>query len=177
MKKFLTIIGIIFIFFFFYFLQANFFTWFNIGGVMPNIFVILVLFIGLFIGKKVGLILGFIFGIYIDVLIGKAVGISAIMLGIIGIFAEYIDKNFSKDSRITIMLMVAISTMIYEIGMYAFQVLKWGATLEIVSFFRILGIEVFFNVILVIIFYPCIQKVGYIVENIFKNKTILTRYF
>lgn len=52
MKKTITIITIIFIFFLIYFLQANFFTWFNMAGVMPNLYVILVLFIGLFMKRK-----------------------------------------------------------------------------------------------------------------------------
>ena len=104
MKKILTLIAIIITFFIIYFLQANFFTWFTINGVMPNLFVIFVLWIGLFIGKKSGLIFGLLFGIYIDILIGKTIGLSGIMLGIIGLIAEYIDKNFSKDSRLTIML-------------------------------------------------------------------------
>lgn len=52
MKKTITIISIILVFFLIYFLQANFFTWFNIAGIMPNLYVILVLFIGLFIKRK-----------------------------------------------------------------------------------------------------------------------------
>lgn len=52
MKKTITILCIILIFFLIYFLQANVFTWFNIGGIMPNLYVILVLFIGLFMKRK-----------------------------------------------------------------------------------------------------------------------------
>ena len=52
MKKAGIIMLIILAFFIIYFLQANFFTWFNIFGIMPNLFVILILFVGLFAGKK-----------------------------------------------------------------------------------------------------------------------------
>lgn len=52
MKKTVTIISIILTFFLIYFLQSNFFTWFNIAGIMPNLYVILVLFIGLFMKRK-----------------------------------------------------------------------------------------------------------------------------
>ena len=37
-----------------FFLQNNFFTWFNIAGVMPNLFVVLVLFVSLYSDKKLG---------------------------------------------------------------------------------------------------------------------------
>ena len=177
MKKILTLIAIIITFFIIYFLQANFFTWFTINGVMPNLFVIFVLWIGLFIGKKSGLIFGLLFGIYIDILIGKTIGLSGIMLGIIGLIAEYIDKNFSKDSRLTIMLIIAASTAIYEIGIYIFQIIKWKISPEILPFIQTLLIEILFNVILSIILYPIIQKLGNLAESKFKSKTILTRYF
>ena len=177
MKKFLSIICLILTFFIIYFLQANFFTWFTISGVMPNLFVVLVLFIGLFIGKKLGLIFGLLFGIYLDLLLGKSIGVSGIMLGVIGLIAEHLDKNFSKDSRVTIILMVAGSTIIYEVGCYIFQILKWNVLIELLPFIKTLFIEVIFNIVLVIILYPLIQKTGYYVENLFKNKTVLTRYF
>ena len=137
-----------------------FFSWFNIFGIMPNLFVILILFVGLFAGKKIGLILGLIFGILIDLLIGKSIGISGILLGAIGLIAEYCDKNFSKDSKLTIILMVIISTFIYEVGIYAFTI-----------------IEMLYNSLLIIILYPLIHKLGYAMENVFKSKTIMTRYF
>lgn len=177
MKKAGVIALIIIIFFIIYFLQSNFFTWFNILGIMPNLFVILILFIGLFAGKKLGLILGMIFGIIIDLLIGESIGISGILLGIIGLIAEYCDKNFSKDSKLTIILIVIISTILYEVGIYIFTVVKNGIELEIISFAKIISIEIIYNSLLIIILYPIIHRLGYIVENIFKSKTVMTRYF
>ena len=177
MKKAGIIALIILSFFIIYFLQANFFTWFNIFGIMPNLFVILILFVGLFAGKKLGLILGLIFGILIDLLIGKAIGISGILLGIRGLIAEYCDKNFSKDSKLTIILMVIISTIIYEVGIYAFTIIKDGIEIELLSFAKILLVEILYNSLLIIIIYPLLHKLGYAIENIFKSKTIMTRYF
>ncbi|MCI9039196.1 MAG: rod shape-determining protein MreD [Clostridia bacterium] len=177
MKKFLSIIGLILTFFIIYFLQANFFTWFHIAGVKPNLFIVLILFIGLFMGNKLGFVFGLLLGIYIDLVIGKAVGISGIMLGIVGIVGEYLDKNFSKDSRVTMILMVAGSTAIYEVGQYIFQILRWNIPIELLPFIKILLIEVIFNVVLVIILYSLIQKVGNCLEGLFKSKSVLTRYF
>lgn len=177
MKKAISIILLILVFFIIYFIQSNFFTWFNIYGIQPNLFIIYILFIGLFTGKKLGLIFGIIFGFYLDVVIGRQIGISGIMLGIIGIIAEYLDKNFSKESRITIMLMIAGSTIIYEVGCYIFNVISLGITVEIISFGKILLIEVLYNIIITIILYPLIQKLGHILEETFKTKNILTRYF
>ncbi len=177
MKKTFAIIGLVLTFFIIYFLQANFFTWFNIAGVMPNLFVILILFIGLFIGRKLGVVFGLLFGIYLDLIIGKSVGISGLMLGVVGLWGEYLDKSFSKDSRITLMLMVASSTAIYEIGEFIFRIIKWNILIEIIPFIKILLLEIIFNITLSIILYPLIQRVGNYMESLFKNKKVLTRYF
>lgn len=177
MKKFLSILGLILTFFMIYFLQANFFTWFHIAGVKPNLFVVFILFIGLFVGNKLGFVFGLMLGIYLDLLIGKTVGISGFMLGIIGLIGEYLDKNFSKDSRITLIFMVMGSTAIYELGQYFFQILRWKFDIEILPFITTLMVEVIFNAVLVIILYPLIQKVGNGLEKVFKSKSVLTRYF
>jgi len=160
-----------------YFLQANFFTWFNLADIKPNLFVILVLFLGLFAGSKVAFTFGIIFGIYIDLFIGKSVGATSVVLGIIGLLGGYFDKSFSKDSRITIMVMVIISTAIYEIGIYAINILIMPIELEIMAFLKVLIIEILYNVILTIILYPLFQTFGYRMEEKFKENKILTRYF
>ena len=54
MKKILSTIIIFLIFILIYFLQSNFFSWFNIAGIKPNLFIILVLMVGLFVGKIYG---------------------------------------------------------------------------------------------------------------------------
>ena len=177
MKKFLSILLIIVSFLIINFIQSNFFTWFTIANVKPNLFVIFILCIGLFAGKKLGLIFGIIFGFFIDVVIGRQIGISGIMLGLIGLLGEYLDKNFSKESRITIMLMIAASTAIYEIGGYIFNMIALDINVEILQFVRILIIEVIYNLLITIVIYPLIQKVGHALEEVFKTKNILTRYF
>ena len=114
MRKTIIITVIFLIFLLIYFLQANLFTWFNIAGIMPNMFVIFVLFIGLFTNKYIGISTGIIMGILIDTFIGRTYGLTSIMLGTIGFLGGVLEKTFSKDSRITIMLMVIASTIIYE---------------------------------------------------------------
>ena len=115
MKKALIYISLIFVFIFIYLLQSLFFVNFTIAGVKPNIIIILVLFIGLFIGRSRGIIYGIIYGIFIDLWIGKSIGITSICLAIVGIIGGAFDKNFSKDSRIVILLIGAFCTIVYEI--------------------------------------------------------------
>lgn len=177
MKKFLGILGIIITFFIIYFLQVNFFNWFTIAGIKPNLFIVLILVIGLFAGKKIGAIMGLIFGIYLDILFGKSIGFSGIILMCIGFIGGYLDKTFSKDSKLTIILTVLGGTIVYELITYIYNVIKFSMLFEFGLFIKILFIELVFNTLLTIILYPIIQKLGYKLEIIFKQDKILTRYF
>lgn len=64
MKKIVTISLLFITFIVIYFLQLNFFNWFTIAGVRPNLFIIFVLFIGLYAGIRMGTIFRLIVWIY-----------------------------------------------------------------------------------------------------------------
>lgn len=177
LKKTIINISLILIFIFIYLLTINFFSWFKIAGVMPNLFVIFILFIGLYCSRTTGAIYGVALGILLDFFIGKRIGLTAIMLGIIGIIGGTFDRNFSKESRITIIIMVTISTCIYEISLYIANVIIYKAEPQILEFIQILGIECIYNLLITIILYPLMQKLGYKIEEEYKGNKILTRYF
>ena len=177
MKKFIMNLLIILTAFIIYFLQANFFNWFTISNVMPSLFVIYVLFIGLFSNRIMGVVYGVAIGTMLDLVIGAQIGINAIGLGVIGFLSATFDKNFSKDSRATIMFMVLGATLIFEIIVYILNYIVFSTSIEVINFIRILAIETIYNLILVIILYPLMQKFGYVIENEYKGNKILTRYF
>lgn len=177
MKKAIVIICLLMAFLITYFLQANFFSWFTIAGVKPNLFIILILFISLFAGIKMGISYGLFFGLFLDIILGKSLGTYIIMFIIVSILGAYFDKNFSKDSRLTIMLMVMASTLIFEVGIYALNSIVLNGYVEVLNFIKVLVIEIIYNAVLTTILYPVMQIVGYKIEDIFKGQKILTRYF
>ena len=177
MKKAFINLVLVLIRFSIYFLQANFFKWFTIAGVKPNLFVIYILFIGLFGNKSMGIIYGSVWGLFLDLLFEERVGINLFGLTVIGIIATIFDKNFSKDSRITIMFMVFGSTVIFEVITYFMNYVLYSANMEILKFVQILIIENVYNILITIIIYPLIQRFGYYIENEYKGNKILTRYF
>ena len=177
MKKTIITICLILTFFIIFFLQANVFQTFTIAGIMPNLFVIFILFVGLYANVTLGLSFGVICGLIIDFVYSKSIGITAVMLCVVGYLGAYFDKNFSKENKITIIVMVAVATIIYEIGYYVLSSIILGFDLEIFYFVKILLVEVLYNILLSIILYPMIQKFGYSVDRAFKKNNILTRYF
>lgn len=177
MRKILIHILLIVTFVIIYLLQSIFFSHFTIAGIMPNIFVILMLFIGLYMGRTMGCIYGIIFGIFIDIWIGKSIGLTSIALALIGILSGAFEKTLSKDSRITVLLMGIIVTIVYEIILYFLQYVTLGINIETLNFVKTLLVEVIYNMLLLIILYPLIRNVGYEIENEIKGEKILTRYF
>ena len=144
---------------------------------MPNIFIILMLYIGLYMGRTMGIVYGVIYGIFIDIWIGRNLGVTSISLALIGLISGMLDKTLSKDSRITVIMMGAICTIIYEVSLYFIQYMALGINIEVLNFIKILFVEVIYNILLIIILYPLMKVTGYEIENEIKGDIILTRYF
>lgn len=120
---------------------------------------------------------GVIFGILLDIFIGKNIGTTAILLGIVGFLGGYLDKNFSKESKITIILMVMGATFLFEFGVYLLNSFILSYTIQLIPFIKIVFVEILYNSILTIILYPLLKKAGVYIEEAFKESKILTRYF
>lgn len=177
MKKTLVIAVFFIVFLFIYFLQSNFFSWYNLSGIKPNLYIIFTLFIGLFLGRIYGFGLGTAFGILLDLFIGKRIGLNAVMLGILGLIGGILDKSFSKDNRLTFMIMIAGITILGEIINYTLQIIFLEAEPTFLQFMKITMIEAIFNSIIIIILYPLIQKAGNKTEEIFRERKTLMKYY
>ena len=123
-----------------------------------------------------GLICGVISGILLSLFIETNAIVEPIMLGTIGFVSGILEKNFSKESRLNIMIMVIVATFLYELGTYVLKILLYGTQLELLSFIKIILIELIYNAMITIIIYPLIQLFGKKVEDkLFGNKIL--RYF
>ena len=177
MRKLAIVISLILMFFLTYFLQVNVFSYFTIAGISPNLFIIYILFIGLYSTQFLGISFGVIFGLILDLIFGRTIGISAVMLCVVAYLGSYFDKNFSKESRLTIIFMVIGSTLIYEFGAYFLNSIILEFDRELLYFTKIVVIEILYNILITIILYPLIQKFGYVIDRNLKHTNILTRYF
>lgn len=177
MKKFKAIIILLLITLFVCFLQVNVFTWFNIAGIMPSFYVVFVLLVGLFTGNKIGLLTGIGLGIVIDSVNSSEFKLTFLLLGIVGLVGEILDRNFSKNNLITILVMCIITTIFFEIIQMIIRAVLLQLSIDLFSFIGILLVEILFNILLIMIFYNSIKKVGYYLEDVFKSKKVLTKYY
>ena len=177
MKKIFIGIMLFLVFMFIYFLEVDVFPFITIAGIIPNLFIVFILFVGLFANSIFAIGFAVVGGILIESVNSPFIGGTAIMLTIIAFLASYFDRNFSKENRITIILMVAGATAIYEIGIYLLRFAIVGFDLEIMAAVKIILIEIVYNVLISIIIYPLMQKAGYAIDRVFKRNNMLTRYF
>ena len=75
------------------------------------------------------------------------------------------------------MLITSGITIICETISYVMQLILFKLPLEIGAFAKIIVIEALYNVILVIIIYPLIEKFGEVLTKTFKEKNIFTKYY
>lgn len=79
MRRFFSVaalIGVCFI------LQSTVFTWFNLGGITPNLFIVLTASFGFMRGDKEGMVIGFICGILMDIFFSGYMGVYALVYSI-----------------------------------------------------------------------------------------------
>ena len=157
-----------------YFLQANVFSELTIAGIKPNLFVIFILVIGLFGNNFLAILFGIICGMWLDSLYSEIMGVSSAMLCLIGFIATWFDSLWSKDEKISIVIMVIIATFIYEFGSYFINSIVLEFDMELLAFFKILAIEELYNVLLTIIFFGLIKKCGYAMERKLKRNNMYT---
>lgn len=75
------------------------------------------------------------------------------------------------------MLMTAGATLACEIISYLIQIILFKLSIELLPFIKIIAIETLYNVMIVIIIYPLIEKLGEVLERIFIEKSIFTKYY
>lgn len=75
------------------------------------------------------------------------------------------------------MVIVMGMTIVYEFILYLLQIILLAVKIDILPFLKIVGIEMLYNMMIVIIIYPIIQSLGKLIERVFKEKKTLTKYF
>lgn len=77
----------------------------------------------------------------------------------------------------TIMVIILGVTFVCETIYYLLQVVLSKISVDILIFLRNIGIEMVYNMMIVIIIYPLLQVSGRLIERIFTESKTLTRYF
>jgi len=143
---------------------------FNIGGVAPNLSLVLVCSIAFLFGSQTGAIVGFFSGLLMDFNQGHTIGLYAFLFMYIGLILGQSNKRFFKDNYIVAIAFTGIATFICETLIYIFGAFAYSQEFNFGDFITNVLLSVLVNIITSIIVYPLMLKVNIGVEldrNIF----------
>lgn len=140
-------------------LQSTLFSQFGVGGIVPNLLIIVTASLSFLQGKRPGLFIGFFCGLLVDLFFGSIVGFYALIYMWIGYINGMFKKIiFPEDVKLPLLLIVG-SDFFYNLICYILQFLLKG---KFDFFFYLLHIiipEVVYTTVLAFILYPLIHVI------------------
>lgn len=134
-------------------LQNSVFSFFSIGGIVPDLLIVLVVTIGYHRGKVSGLFAGIIAGLLLDITAGSLLGVYAICYMFIGYAAGMVCDYYVRRDTFLPMCMIAIGEFAFMIYVYITDMFTHG-NFEILYFVkRIMFPKVLYTAIVGVIIY------------------------
>ena len=152
--------------FFLFILQSCVFTQINMGGILPNLILLITCIYGFMHGEKAGMVTGFALGLISDILFGSFIGLNALILTFIGYLnGKFYGIYYPEDIKLPLGL-VLTSNFSYGIVYYIFSYLIRGRLNLSYYFLHIILPEVLYTIITAIVIYPIVL----LIERAFDKK-------
>ena len=150
----LTVIVSTFFIFICFLLQSTIFHNLSLGGIIPNLMIILTASYGFMRGRKSGLLIGFFSGLLMDIFFSDVLGFNALLYMYIGYLNGVFKKMFyPEDIKLPIALIVG-SDFLYNILIYLISFFLCGRFQFIYYFLNIIVPEMVYTIIATCILYP-----------------------
>ena len=107
-------------------LQSTLFKALSLGGIAPNILIIITAAFGFMRGKKEGMLIGFVSGLILDVLFGSLLGFYALIYMVIGYLNGFFHSIFYPEDIKLPMVLISSSELLYCFLIYFFQFMLQG---------------------------------------------------
>jgi rod shape-determining protein MreD len=138
-------------------LQSTLLARFSIGGIRPNLILIVVATVGLMLGRRFGMISGFIGGLVVDIFFGGIIGIYALLYMYIGYLNGLFRKVlFPGDFKLPILLIVG-SDILYCHGCYLLLFFLRGDFAYTFYLTNIILPEVIYTTLIAILYFPLLK--------------------
>ena len=103
--------------------QINFLNSIPLVGINANIGIVLIAGLGLVSGKSIGGIAGTIYGLLIDIALYRTLGIYTFLYALTGMIAGFLNNNFSKENKISMVMLILLITTCFEIIVYSLNII------------------------------------------------------
>lgn len=145
--------------------QINVLNAVPLSGVKANFGIIFVAGIALISGKLIGGVSGAVYGLILDITLGRSIGTYIALYTLIGIIVGILNKNFSKGSRISMIMVILISTCIFETMSYLLNIILNSFELSFAVLIKTLFLECTYNALLVVLFFKPLCYLGDILNR------------
>ena len=149
-----------------YLIQSTMIRILPMGGVAPNLLIILTSCFGFMRGKKDGMFVGFLSGIIIDVLFGNLIGFYALIYMIIGYLNGFFASIFYPEDIKLPVALITSSELVYYFLVYVFRFLIQGKIRFGYYFLHIILPEIVYTIFVTIIIYKIILNINEWLEDV-----------
>lgn len=149
-----------------YLIQSTMIRILPMGGVAPNLLIILTSSFGFMRGKKDGMFIGFISGLIIDILFGKIFGFYALIYMVIGYLNGFFASIFYPEDVKLPMVLITSSELVYCFMIYVFRFLIQGKLRFGYYFVHVILPEIVYTLFVTIIVYKIILKINEWLEDL-----------
>jgi rod shape-determining protein MreD len=134
-------------------------------GIKPNIILISVIVMSLWYGLYAGTIYGLLIGIITDILFGNNFGIFTLSYTLVGCIIGYLNYNYRRESKVSILYLTIFGTCIFEFAEYIIYLFLNSSNSNIFHLIIQMLISSLLNVILAFILYGAFVKISEYAES------------
>ena len=142
-----------------FFLQCTLMKGIAIGGISPNLLVVLCISAGLMRGKACGLFMGFFTGLLMDLFYGYYPGINAALYMYLGFVSGFFYQIYYDDDIKLPLLLAAAGDFIYNFLIFALLFLLQGNTNFSFYLQRVILPEMIYTLVLTALIYRLYYKI------------------
>lgn len=150
-------------------LQCTVFKSLSLGGIVPNLLIIITSSFGFMRGRKKGLLVGFFCGILVDTFFSDVLGLYALMYMYVGYFNGFFRKIFYPEDVKLPMLLITVSDMVYCLCCYVLLFLLRGRLDFPYYAMHVMLPEVVYTIFITVFLYRLILLVNQKLETIEKR--------
>ncbi|MBR4574695.1 MAG: rod shape-determining protein MreD [Lachnospiraceae bacterium] len=149
-----------------YLVQSTMIRILPMGGVAPNLLIILTSCFGFMRGKNDGMFVGFLSGLVIDVLFGGLIGFYALIYMVIGYLNGFFASIFYPEDIKLPVALITSSELVYCFLVYMFRFLIQGKIRFGYYFVHIILPEIVYTIFVTIIIYKIILNINEWLEDV-----------
>ena len=146
-------------------LHTTVFQWINLGGIVPNLMIILTASFGFMRGERTGLLFGFFCGLLVDIFFANVLGLNAMIYMYIGYTNGKFNRVFYPEDIKLPLFLILLSDFSYGFIYYFVLFLMRGRFQIGYYFIHIILPEMVYTILITLLLYPLILWLNKKIED------------